>query len=43
MGLGLSIAREIILAHGGEIKLESTPGAGSRFILQMPVEIQSEA
>ena len=38
MGLGLSIAREIILAHGGDIHLESTPGAGSRFILQMSVE-----
>jgi len=37
MGLGLSIVREIILAHGGEIKLESTPGKGSCFILQMPV------
>jgi len=41
MGLGLSIAREIIQAHGGEIKLESTPGAGSRFILQVPMEAQN--
>ena len=38
MGLGLSIAREIIQAHGGEINLESTPGAGSRFILKIPVD-----
>lgn len=37
MGLGLSIARDILVAHGGDIKLETVPGKGSRFILQIPV------
>jgi PAS domain S-box-containing protein len=30
MGLGMSIARNIIEAHGGEIKVNSTPGEGTR-------------
>jgi two-component system sensor histidine kinase BaeS len=37
MGLGLSIARDIITAHGGEITLDNTPGTGCRFTLQVPV------
>lgn len=37
MGLGLSIARDIVTAHGGEIRLHSTPEAGSHFTLQIPL------
>lgn len=43
MGLGLNIARDILIAHGGDIKVESAPGTGSRFTLQIPVEIPGEA
>ncbi len=34
-GLGLAIARGIIQAHGGQIRLESSP-AGTRFIFSLP-------
>jgi len=36
-GLGLAISREIVRAHGGEIRAESTPGAGTRFVVTLPV------
>jgi len=34
-GLGLAIARGILQAHGGEIRAESLPGQGTRFIFQL--------
>jgi len=36
-GLGLSIARGIVLAHGGQIEL-SQPATGTTFIVRLPIE-----
>jgi sensor histidine kinase regulating citrate/malate metabolism len=34
-GLGLSLAYDIVKAHGGELKVETTEGDGSKFIIQL--------
>ena len=36
VGLGLAIAKEIVVSHGGSIGLHSTPGKGSEFYFDLP-------
>ena len=38
LGLGLSLVKAIVEAHGGGVAVTSTPGAGSRFDLRLPAE-----
>jgi signal transduction histidine kinase len=36
VGLGLSVARRIVLAHGGQIQVRSRQGAGTTFEVRLP-------
>lgn len=38
LGLGLSLARALLRAHGGELVIEAAPGVGARTFLSLPAE-----
>lgn len=36
LGVGLSVASDIVVTHGGRVEVESAPGQGSRFVVVLP-------
>jgi signal transduction histidine kinase len=40
LGLGLSIARKAVRAHGGDIHIQNRPGTGCIFTIDMPLAQQ---
>ncbi len=39
LGLGLFVSRKIVEAHGGTIRVESEPGQGATFIVELPLNL----
>jgi signal transduction histidine kinase len=42
-GLGLYIVRQIVDAHGGAVRLTSAPGAGTTFVIELPLAAPAAA
>jgi signal transduction histidine kinase len=43
LGMGLWIVRKIVAAHGGSIRVDSRPGAGATFTIELPLKAPSWA
>lgn len=42
LGLGLYISKQIVEAHGGQIRIENKPGIGAKFIVELPIDMVLE-
>jgi signal transduction histidine kinase len=42
-GLGLTIVREVVHVHGGQVSVRSAPGRGSTFRITLPLAVQQPA
>jgi signal transduction histidine kinase/ActR/RegA family two-component response regulator len=40
-GLGLATAYAIVVKHGGHISVDSTPGVGTEFVIELPASLES--
>jgi NtrC-family two-component system sensor histidine kinase KinB len=40
-GLGLGLVRDLVVAHGGQVRVESAPSGGARFTIRLPTTPRS--